>query len=163
MKILIFLNLLFISSLAQADNSNVLEFASSIKHAVKSNSIQKLKELKCYPVQNHCVTEAAIEYIFGKNKSGSIGTLISNKSTKIKVYGPATYEPKHPNSSYVIVFYNPAVIKFMKNGLLSEKIEKEQWNINLAETVVTIINGEVHFNRTIFYYGTHAPWAGEYG
>lgn len=162
MKLFIFLNLIFYAISANAENSEILKFASSIDKSIKNKNINKLKSLKCFPAQNSCVSTEAVEYIFTKNNKGSIHSLISNKNTKIKIYGPYTHETKHPNSSYVILFYNPEIIKFNKKGLLSVETEKEQWNKNLTETVVTLINGVPHLNRTIFYYGAHAPWAGNY-
>ena len=161
MKILTFLNLLFFSVFAYAENIEVMKFATTIKESVSNKNIADLKALKCYPESNNCVSERALEYIY--NDNGAIHKLLSNKNIKIKIYGPYTYEAKHPNSSYAILFYNPNIVKLSENGQLSEKTEKEQWNKNLTETVVTVINGEVHLNRTIFYFGAHAPWADDYG
>ena len=162
MKSFVLLSLLFFAISAKAENSQVLKFASEIKQLISDKNTNSLKELSCYPDANYCVSDRTLEYIF-KNNNGELHSLISSKKLKIKVYGPFTHEEKHPDSSYVILFYNPEIIKFRENGLLSEKAQKEHWNKNLIETVVTVINGKVHLNRTIFYFEAHAPWAGDYG
>lgn len=162
MKSFVILSLLFFAISANAENIQVLKFASEIKQLISEKNTNSLKELNCYPHANHCVSDRTLEFIF-KNNNGELHSLISSKKLKIKVYGPYTYDEKHPDSSYVILFYIPQIIKFRENGLLSEKTQKEHWNKNLTETVVTVISGKVHLNRTIFYFEAHAPWADDYG
>ena len=162
-KFLVCILLVFISIPANAGNELVQNFAGQILRAVKSNDRESLKNLSCYPEQDQCVTDEGLKYVLGDgSETGEIRKVLISKNIKTRVIGPFTFEEPLPNATYGIVYYNPEVVKFSKQGFMDVKVREEQWNKGYVETLVTVIKGKVYLHRTIFYHGTHLPWEGEY-
>jgi hypothetical protein len=163
-KLLVIPVVFFASTSTYGDNDDVRVFAESLKQYILSEDKDSIVKLNCYPSSFKCVEEGAIERIFGKKYGeGVIEKVVKSPNIKIKIFGPFTYERQHPNSSFSIVYFNPDLVKFNKKGLMDEQVMKDQWDKGYVETVVTKIKGRIYLNRTIFYYGAHIPWVGDYG
>ncbi len=156
---------LMFSEVALAEERDAVEaFSIKLVEYISNNEIDEVYRLDCYPENNDCINDHAIEYIFNKNHGeGLIYSLMSDHDLKINIYGPSTYDSKHPNSTYVIAFYLPGRVSFGKGGYANVSDIEREWGKGYIETIVTVIKGKVHLHRTIFYHGAHAPWADDYG
>ena len=159
-KLLLLLTFLLAScALAQEESSR--EFAERLRDIIVSRDTAAFSELPCFP--SHCVDQDDVDYVFGTDGEESyLVHLLQRTDIKVKVFGPFEYSESSSNSEYVVMYYDPLVVVFDRDGLLSEKDRKELWWNGYVETVVTLDDGEWAFYRTPFYYGAHLPWAEDY-
>ncbi len=148
--------LLALSMPAGANDADVVAFANQLKSAIIAQDSAAIRMMGCVPTPNQCFNQPIANYLFGSGEgTGEIGKFLNQPNVRLKVFGPYTYEHIYKNSSYVIVFFDPAIELFNENGFLKQELAEKYWNKGYVETVVTRLNGKINLNRTMFYYGAH--------
>ena len=150
-----------ISFCCQADIKQALEFGSQIKNIVEKNEREAFFRLPCFPAD--CIDSDDINYVFGEDGNASfIKSFLDKPDVQIKVFGPFASDDLRKGSSFILMYYNPELVTFNVNGLLSERNRENLWWKGYIETVVHCQNGIFGFKETPFYHGAHLPWADDY-
>ena len=148
----------------QADEVDLELFSENLVTYISNKDTSSVYALSCFPENSDCINAQTIKYIFGESKdTSSIRLLFANPKLKTTISEPFTYEDLYLNSSYIIAFYLPDNISQNKDGYFYISDIEREWGKSYIETVVTVIDGVIYLHRTIFYFGAHAPWTGEYG
>lgn len=143
------------------DSLSVHDFAVDLRGVITSGQVDKFNQLGCVPTK--CIDNDDINYVFGTGgKIGFIKSFLSRPEVEIKTYGPFQYSDDSSSSDYIVMYYDPLLVRFDKNGNLSEEQRREMWWKAYVETVVSLKDGVWYFNRTPFYHGAHLPWAEDY-
>lgn len=153
--------LVYTSACSSSGGKEIDNFAEKVIDIVVSKKVDLFDNLPCFP--EDCVGEDELEFIFGtKKKPGFVSMFLSRPNIKFKAYGPITYQTDPVEEAYVIIFYDPLLVKFTSKGVLNEEDRKDFWWKGYVETVVSFQNGNWGFYRTPFYYGAHIPWVDDY-
>jgi len=159
MKKILFLIIFMVSACAASEKEKVEFFADNIRHLVASEKQMAFKELPVFPRMN--ISDDAVAYVFGSEEKGGFVKFF-NKNISIKIYGPYVRSDANHYRSYSIVFYNSEKINPNESGSFNSMEIQKYWGIDFLETIVTVVDGNVMFHRTPFYFGSHAPWAEDY-
>lgn len=62
-------------------------------------------------------------------------------------------------ASFILMYYDPTVLKFNDDGFLSMEDREKLWWKGYIETVVHYKDGAWGLFRTPFYHGADLPWA----
>lgn len=159
-KLLLALSL-FLVSCALAQEESPRQFAEQLREIIVSNDTAAFRVLPCLP--SPCIDQDGVDYIFGVDgEESGLVHLLRRTDIKVKVFGPLKYDASLSESQYVVVYYDPDIVKFDRHGHMSEKDRENLWWNGYVETVVVPHSGEWAFYRTPFYYGAHLPWAEDY-
>ncbi len=85
---------------------------------------------------------------------GGFIKLFQNENIVTKVYGPYEGDKEY----YYLTFYDPNKIKRNSEGNLDAELIKQNWGKYYLETLVTVIDSEVYFYRTPFFFETDILW-----
>ena len=160
MKKLLLCALFFMGACNVSDQEKVKTFSEDIRWLIASGDRNIFAELPVFP--QYSISDDALSYVFGEGNEPGVGTFISKDKILIKIYGPYFENDNETHSSYSIAYYNPEKLKPDEKGFFSLSEIEKFWGVAFLGTVVTIVDGTVMFHRTPFYYGAHAPWAGDY-
>lgn len=161
MKIVLLVIIFSLSACSSAsERALVHKFAENLKEVVISNNRGKLKSLPVYPGTE--LEEGALDYILGDKNNYGITDFLKNNNINIKIYGPYSRKDSDGYDVYSVVYYDPDVISVNADGFFDLQVMKALWGNGVVETVLIVVNKEVLFHRTAFYYGAHSPWAGDY-
>lgn len=146
----------------KGEELSVNEFSCLLKQDIAKGKPKYVQRYDCSPIS--CLGMDEYEFIFGNGTENSYVSLLMKKpSTKIKTFGPYKDEGGDDTiETYSIVFYDPEIVAFDKNGLLSELDRERFWWKGYVETIVQKNKNGWSFHRTPFYYGAHLPWAEDY-
>ncbi len=138
-----------------------LEFARELRAIIVRGDEAAFRQLPCYPVD--CIGNDDLRFVFGtKNEESFIRRFLTSPNVKVRIFGPYTYSDQLPNASYAIMYYDPAVVKFDSEGMLSQQDREELWWKGYIETVVSPVGSRWGFHRTPFYHGVDPPWAEDF-
>ena len=152
--------LLVLPSCAAAQQG-VADFAERVRKIVVLGDVSAFSELPCYPAP--CIDQEDTDFVIGPAESKSfIREFLENPRVKIKIFGPYTYDDETGEKSYLVMFYDPDLVKFNSEGQLSQEERERLWWKGYIETVVSPVNSGWGFHRTPFYYGTEAPWTEDF-
>ena len=149
--------LLFTTTASESSEAKLEKFAEELKAAIVSRNSEKLRSIACYPNPDQCFDEYLTDYLYKE-----INDVLTLPRLKIRVFGPSTYEPSLPNSTYSLVYFDSKKSLFQENGFMKLSLRESEWNKGYAETLVSIINGKIYLHRTLFFHGAHVPWAEDY-
>jgi hypothetical protein len=137
------------------------DFALRLRGMIVSGDEAAFRKLGCYPAS--CVDDDDVAFVFGKKESqATIRRLLSNPAVEVKVFGPFTYSDELKDSSYVVMYYDPEIVKFDPYGRLSQEQRENLWWKGYVETVVSPVGSGWGFHRTPFHNGADPPWLGDY-
>lgn len=158
----IFILSLFFSYGSNANTHKKIEdFALFLIKTVKSSDVSEFQKVGC--VKIHC-GEIGIEYIFGENESSKkFNMIMSKEDVTYRIFGPYTVEPEYPGATYSIIFYSPSKSPFDAAGEISMEVGSNELYKSFLQTQVTVVDGEVLFQRVPFYLESHHPYIGDYG
>lgn len=140
---------------------HAMEFAEKVRRLIVSGNVKNFQSLPCVPTD--CIGEDDIEYVFGTSDDESfIRKFLKNPNVKARVFGPYIQEDGFGKSSFSIVYYDPSLVDFNKDGYMDPDDRRDQWNKGYVETRITCMEGGCAFHRTPFYYGAHIPWMDDY-
>lgn len=160
MKVL-FLSAILLVSCVQAQNESIELYAERLRDIIVGGDKQGLIDLPCFP--SKCVSQYDIEYIFGKGDNDAfVKNFLSQPERKIKIFGPYQYSDRPYSNEYLLMYYDPNLVRFNSEGHLSQDDREKLWWKGYVETVITLKDGEWAFYRAPFYNGTHLPWAEDY-
>jgi len=157
----LFLAIILLLGCVKAQNESIEQYAGRLQNIIISGDTGSFAALSCFP--SECVDKSDIDYVFGKsNSDGSIKSFLSQFDIKIKVFGPYQYSDRPGHNEYLLMYYDPSLVKFNSDGYLSSYDREKLWWKGYVETVVTQKDDKWVFYRTPFYYGAHLPWAEDY-
>lgn len=142
-------------------DSHAMEFAEEVRRIVVSGSVKNFLSLPCVPAD--CIGADDIEYVFGTSEDESfIRKFLKKPEVKVRVFGPYVQEDSFEKSGFSIVYYDPSLVEFGRDGFMDPDDRRDQWNNGYVETRITCMEGRCAFHRTPFYHGAHIPWMDDY-
>ena len=154
MKYILYTLILFTCPQTKTDKEKIIAFSENLVNIISEEKICELSQARIFPTEN-TITLRAIDYILGNDHQKGFVELFKNEKIVTKVYGP--YEVDKEKYFYLI-YYDPNKIKLDNKGNLDSKTIKENWGKYYVETLVTIVDSEVHFYRTPFFFETDILW-----
>nr|VFJ69472.1 MAG: hypothetical protein BECKDK2373B_GA0170837_12453 [Candidatus Kentron sp. DK] len=159
-KIFLLLAVFFASACHASEREEVEAFADEVKALISSGDHTGFGKLPVYP--GEIVSRDAISYLFGNADDPGLAIFSKGKDIITEIYGPYAREDADGHPVYSIVYYDPGSIAKDKDGHFDPDQIQQHWGTGFVETVVVVVGNRVLFHRTPFYYGSHAPWAGDY-
>ena len=150
-----------LSSCAQAEIEQAREFGKYLRCLILNNDRDTFFKLPCFP--SDCVDRDDIDYIFGVDEEfGFIHSFLKRSGVKMKVFGPFSYNDSSGGNDFILMYFDPELVKFNDEGNLSESDRQELWWKGYIETVVHCQEDICGFQKTPFYHGAHLPWVEDY-
>lgn len=154
MKYLFYIAMLAFSNQDRTDEEKIRAFSKNLTKIIAEENICKLSQVNIFPEEN-TITLRAIDYILGNDHQAGFVDLFRNRTILTKIYGP--YEGDE-EKYYYLIFYDPNEIKRNEEGKLDAKEVREKWGTYYIETLVTVIDSQVFFYRTPFFFETDIVW-----
>nr|VFK24168.1 MAG: hypothetical protein BECKMB1821G_GA0114241_100742 [Candidatus Kentron sp. MB]VFK30540.1 MAG: hypothetical protein BECKMB1821I_GA0114274_101624 [Candidatus Kentron sp. MB]VFK75291.1 MAG: hypothetical protein BECKMB1821H_GA0114242_101923 [Candidatus Kentron sp. MB] len=144
-----------------SEREKVENFADEARALISSGNRAAFGKLPVYP--RKVVSEEALSYLFGNADNNRPAIFFGGKSILTGIYGPYARKDANEHSVYSIIYYDSSVMVRNEKGTFGSDQIREHWGTAFLETAVVVVDGIVMFHRTPFYYGSHAPWAEDYG
>lgn len=154
MKYFLFIVVLLMCNQSKTDKDKIDNFSKNLINIISERNICELSNVKVFPQEN-AITLRAIDYILGNEHQTGFVKLFQNKNLKTEIYGP--YEVGI-EKYYYLIYYDPNRIKQDDKGNIDSYERKQNWGKYYVETLVTVIDSEVYFYRTPFFYETDIAW-----
>ena len=154
MKYFFYITLLFFYNQNVSDKEKIKAFSDNLIDIIAEENICDLLNIKIYPEEN-TITLRTIDYILGNDHNKGFVDLFRGKDIITEIYGP--YENDN-ETYYYLIYHNPKKIIYDSNGNIDAKTRRENWGVNYIETLVTVIDSEVYFYRTPFFFETDSAW-----
>lgn len=145
---------LFIFFNQSTDKEKIKEFSNNLVKIISQESICELSKVKVFPKEN-TITLRTLDYILGNDHQAGFVKLFQNKNIVTKIYGP--YDEDN-EEYYYLIYYDPNKVKRNEKGNLDPETIRENWGKNYIETLVTVIDSEVYFYYTPFFFETDTTW-----
>ena len=154
MRYLLYITLLIFCNQNVTDKEKIKIFSNNLVKIISEENVCELSQVNVFPKEN-TITLRAIDYILGNDHQAGFVELFRNKDIITEIYGPYEIDEE---KYYYLIYYNPKKIKHNNEGKLDAGIRRENWGKNYIETLVTVIDSEVYFYRTPFFYETDTAW-----
>ena len=155
------ITILFSCVCASETGNKIERFSEYLIEIIRDSKVEEFRKIGCV---NISCGEIGLELIFGENeRSEKFKEIMSKKDLAVEIFGPYTVEPEYPDATYSIVFFSLSNSPFNAEGGISKEIGYAELYNSFLQTQVTIINGEIYFQRVPFYIESHHPYAGDYG
>ena len=160
MKVFLFLVFTLLTFDCDADElTSVTRYSVGLLKILQDKNKEAFKNLQVYPGNE--IMDPDVPYFFGEGDGVGIVGFLQSKGVETKIYGPYGCEGGN-TTCYEIVYYLSGLINPDTKGFFKIGDEEKYWGKGMLSTQVIVKEGQVMFYRTPFYYGAHAPWAGEY-
>lgn len=153
MKYLLY-SILFLFSQDLSDKEKIKIFSKDLVKIISEENICELSQVNVFPEENS-ITLRAIDYILGNDYQTGFVELFKNENLITEIYGPYKVDGEN---YYYLIYHNPKKIKHSDDGKLDAEKRRKNWGINYIETLVTVIDSEVYFYRTPFFFETDTAW-----
>jgi hypothetical protein len=154
MKKIILLILLLPQVCQNAEEEKIKLFSNQLKELISKSDKISLKNLRVYPEKDF-ITSESVTYLTNDNDSFNLSNLMSHKFLEVLVKKDKNSD-KVGCQKYRVIFYNSKKLQPNNEGFfdIDDFDLIELWGIDYVATELIVINGEVMFYLTPFFFET---------
>lgn len=161
-KLAIFILFTMLSSASIATELDSIEvFAASLINIIRTGNVDEFKKIDCVKIPCGDIGKSLI--VGNNDSSNKFKEIMSKDDITFKIFGPYTVEPEYPDATYSIVFYSLSNPPFGSDGGINMDVGYAELYRTFLQTQVTVVDGEILFQRVPFYLEYHHPYVGDYG